>query len=82
MAGSKTMQRQCPLLRGIDPGNYFYFVHSYYADPTDRSLVALESDYGITFTSMVWRENLFATQFHPEKSQAVGLRFLSNFIHL
>jgi glutamine amidotransferase len=57
-------------------------VHSYYAQPLDRSLVALETDYGVRFASMVWRGNLFATQFHPEKSQAVGLRLLKNFIEL
>jgi len=57
-------------------------VHSYYAEPTDRSLVALETDYGVRFAAMVWRDRLFATQFHPEKSQAVGLKMLENFLAL
>ncbi len=72
----------CPLLHGIPEESYVYFVHSYYADPADRSIVALEADYGGRFTAMVWRRSLFATQFHPEKSQAVGLRLLQNFIGL
>jgi len=73
---------ECPLLKGIPEGSFFYFVHSYYADPLDRSLVALESEYGARFTAMIWRDNLFATQFHPEKSQALGLQLLRNFIAL
>ncbi|MBI3010327.1 MAG: imidazole glycerol phosphate synthase subunit HisH, partial [Candidatus Omnitrophica bacterium] len=63
-------QPQCPLLSGIAEGSFFYFVHSFYADPQDRSVIALETDYGVPFAAMVWRDNLFATQFHPEKSQA------------
>ena len=74
--------RSCPLLAGIPAGSYFYFVHSYYADPADRSVVALETEYGSRFTSMIWRDRLFATQFHPEKSQAVGLTLLKNFLAL
>ena len=72
----------CPLLEGIAEGSYFYFVHSYYGDPADRGVVALETDYGVRFTSMVWRQNLYATQFHPEKSQAIGLKLLQNFVTL
>ena len=72
----------CPMLQGIADGSFVYFVHSYYAEPIDRSVVALETDYGGPFASMVWRDNLFATQFHPEKSQAVGLQLLKNFIAL
>ena len=75
-------QKNCSLLRGIPNGSFFYFVHSYYAEPSDRSVVALETDYGRSFASMVWRDKLFATQFHPEKSQAVGLQLLKNFIEL
>ena len=75
-------QPSCPLLRGIAEGSFVYFVHSYYADPRDRSVVALESEYGVTFTAMVWRERLYATQFHPEKSQSVGLQLLRNFVAL
>jgi len=75
-------QGDCPLLRDIPDGSFFYFVHSYYADPADRSTTALETEYGIRFTAMVWRDNLYATQFHPEKSQTVGLKLLQNFIDL
>ncbi len=72
----------CPLLKGIPEGSFFYFVHSYYAVPRDVSCVAGETAYGMSFPSMVWRENLFASQFHPEKSQAIGLRLLKNFVEL
>jgi glutamine amidotransferase len=75
-------QGTCPLLKGIPDGSYFYFVHSFYAEPQDRAMAALETDYGGRFTSMVWRDRLFATQFHPEKSQVIGLRLLKNFIDL
>jgi glutamine amidotransferase len=75
-------QTECPLLEGIPDGSFVYFVHSYYAEPADGALTALETDYGGPFTAMVWRDRLFATQFHPEKSQAVGLRLLKNFIAL
>jgi len=75
-------RRACPLLEGIPDGSYFYFVHSYYGDPTTYADVTLETDYGTRFASMVWRDNIFATQFHPEKSQALGLRLLRNFIAL
>ena len=77
-----TSTQQCPLLSGVPDGSFVYFVHSYYAEPADRSLVALESDYGGRFAAMVWRKNLYATQFHPEKSQAVGLKILENFVKL
>ena len=72
----------CPLLKGVAEGSFFYFVHSYYADPYDRAVVALESDYGMRFPAMIWRDRLFATQFHPEKSQTLGLRLLENFVRL
>ena len=78
----ESAKRTCPLLTGIPASSFFYFVHSYYADPTDRSVVALETEYGGRFASMIWRDRLFATQFHPEKSQAVGLMLLKNFITL
>lgn len=73
---------ECPLLAGVPDGSYFYFVHSYYADPAEGRVTALETDHGVRFTSMVWQGNLYATQFHPEKSQALGLRLLRNFIEL
>jgi len=68
-----------PLLEGIPDGAYFYFLHSYYVVPEDFSVVAATTEYGVEFASMVWRDNLFATQFHPEKSQKLGLRMLENF---
>jgi glutamine amidotransferase len=71
-----------PLLEGIDAAAHFYFVHSYYVSPTDPGVVALETEYGHPFCSMIWRENVYATQFHPEKSQADGLRLLKNFAEL
>jgi len=74
--------RECPLLAGLDPGAYFYFVHSYYARPTDPHLNCALCDYGIRFAAMAWRDQVFATQFHPEKSQRDGLRVLANFAAL
>jgi len=71
-----------PVLEGIADGAFFYFVHSYYVVPDDPQLVAIEADYGGPFCAAVWRDNLFATQFHPEKSQADGLRILKNFAEL
>lgn len=68
-----------PILSDIPDQAYFYFVHSFYVAPEDSSVVATTTDYGVTFTSMVWKDNLFATQFHPEKSQEMGLRILKGF---
>jgi glutamine amidotransferase len=70
------------LLAAIDNGTYFYFVHSYYVEPLDTEMWALEADYGQPFCAAVRRGRLFATQFHPEKSQAAGLRLLSGFAEL
>jgi glutamine amidotransferase len=75
-------QPAAPLLKDIEDGTFFYFVHSYYAVPDDPQLVAIEADYGRPFCAAVWRDNLFATQFHPEKSQASGLKILQNFAEL
>jgi glutamine amidotransferase len=71
-----------PLLRGVPDGASVYFVHSYYVRPRDEALIAARTDYGEPFVSMIARGNLFATQFHPEKSQKVGLQLLSNFAAL
>jgi glutamine amidotransferase len=71
--------RRPPIMDGIPDGASFYFVHSYYVVPKDSELTATTTDYGLDFTSMVWKDNVFATQFHPEKSQALGLRILRNF---
>ena len=69
-----------PVFNGIPDDSNFYFVHSYYVEPDDRSVVAGETDYGITFCSMIIRGNLVATQFHPEKSGEIGLKMYDNFI--
>ncbi len=71
---------ECPLFRGIEDGSHVYFVHSFYPQPEDDSIVACRTDYGGEFASAVWRGNVFATQFHPEKSQGVGLKLLQNFV--
>ncbi len=75
-------QPDCPLFRGVPGGSYVYFVHSFFPQPQDASIVAARTTYGQTFASAVWKENVFATQFHPEKSQAVGLQLLRNFVEL
>ena len=72
----------CPLYRGIDSGSLFYFVHSFFHRPADSSIVATLTTYGSPFASSVWKDNVFATQFHPEKSQKVGLQLLKNFVGL
>lgn len=69
------------LWAGVPSGERFYFVHSYYPAPADPGLVAATCDYGVAFTCAIARDNIFAVQFHPEKSQAAGLRLLSNFVH-
>ncbi|RJQ20837.1 MAG: imidazole glycerol phosphate synthase subunit HisH [Nitrospiraceae bacterium] len=68
-----------PLFENIPDKSYFYFVHSFYVAPDDASIISTTTDYGIEFTSSVWKDNIFAVQFHPEKSQAGGLRMLKNF---
>ena len=73
------LQREVPILKGIPDGSYFYFVHSNFVEPDERGVIAGITEYGVRFTSIIWRDNLFATQFHPEKSQACGLQLLANF---
>ena len=68
-----------PIFREIPDDSYMYFVHSYYVQPEDTNVIATTTDYGIDFTSMIAKDNLFATQFHPEKSQKIGLQILRNF---
>ncbi len=72
----------CPLLKDIQPDAHFYFVHSYFVAPTVGSQRWLNCDYGGQFCAAVWQDNLFATQFHPEKSQRDGLQMLRNFAEL
>ena len=74
-----TVQRAAPPLQGIASGEHFYFVHSYCVEPRDRAVVATMTDYGAPFVSSVWKDNIFACQFHPEKSQAAGLTIVKNF---
>lgn len=69
-----------PVFDGIEDGAYFYFVHSYYPAPESRDVVIGETEYGLRFASVLARDNLVATQFHPEKSGADGLRFYANFL--
>lgn len=76
----KLVKADCPLYRGIPDGSHFYFVHSFHPRPEDDSIVATLTDYGESFASSVWKDNVFATQFHPEKSQKVGLQLLRNFV--
>jgi glutamine amidotransferase len=76
------IRRPAPILEGLATGTYVYFVHSYYVAPRDPAVIATETHYSAPFCSMIWRKNLFATQFHPEKSQADGLRILKNFAEL
>ena len=73
-------QAEHPLLAGLRDGNYAYFVHSYHAQPVDQSCVLATTDYGYEFPSIVAQGNVWGLQFHPEKSQDVGLRLLRNFV--
>jgi len=75
-------RRRPPIFAGIEDQTHFYFVHSYYVVPTDDAIVAGEAEYPDPFCAMIWHENLFATQFHPEKSQDAGLKVLQNFAEL
>jgi glutamine amidotransferase len=77
-----TRKTDSPLLRGLADGAGVYFVHSYHVIPRDESVIATTTDYGRPFVSSIWRDNLMATQFHPEKSQKSGLRILKNFARL
>jgi glutamine amidotransferase len=76
------IERPAPILAGLPEDPFFYFVHSYYVEPADPGVTAGTTEYGIRFTSIIWRDNLFATQYHPEKSQASGLQILRNFAAL
>ncbi|MEF9438077.1 MAG: imidazole glycerol phosphate synthase subunit HisH [Candidatus Mariimomonas ferrooxydans] len=73
------IQKNNPLLSGIKDRTYFYFVHSFYIVPENTSIISTTTDYGLEFASMICKDNIFAVQFHPEKSQTTGLRILENF---
>jgi imidazole glycerol-phosphate synthase subunit HisH len=76
------IKQKHPVLEGIESGSFYYFVHSYYVDPDDKSLIATTTDYGIEFASSIAKGNIFASQFHPEKSQKKGLKLLDNFARM
>jgi glutamine amidotransferase len=78
----EAIQLDNPLLGESETAPYFYFVHSFYCEPQDRSVIWLECDYGGRFCAAIHKDNIFATQFHPEKSQQVGLRLLEKFVAL
>lgn len=79
---SVTLTKDSPMFNGIQTGDYFYFVHSYYCAPSDPGVIAATTDYGDPFVSSVETANIFACQFHPEKSQALGLKLLRNFLDI
>jgi glutamine amidotransferase len=73
------LKKQDPLLVGIEPGSFVYFVHSFYVEPAAEEITLASTDHGIEFAAIVHKDNVWATQFHPEKSQKVGERLLDNF---
>ncbi len=73
------IERRAPIYEGVEDGSFVYFVHSFYVVPDDPGVIATTTDYGISFCSSIWRDNVMATQFHPEKSQQIGLHILKNF---
>lgn len=75
----RQVAEDCPMFDGVDDDAFFYLVHSYYVAPADEVIIAGRTEYGIDYCSVAWKDNVFATQFHPEKSQADGLRLLRNF---
>jgi len=78
----KIKSRGCSILRNVPNKSYVYFCHSYYPSPADKEISAATTDYGINFSSIVWQDNVYGVQFHPEKSQAVGLKIIENFVKL
>ena len=77
-----TWDKPVPHLSGVPQGSYVYFAHSYYVVPAQAQLTATVTDYGYRYCSAIWNDNVFATQFHPEKSQTVGLTILKNFVSM
>lgn len=76
------IRRPAPCFAGIGPDPSVYFVHSYYVQPADSGIIAAEAEYPLPFTAAIWKDNVFATQFHPEKSQKVGLSMLESFARI
>jgi glutamine amidotransferase len=79
---SVKIKQHHPLLEGVPDDEFFYFVHSFYVDPTDPAMIVGETDYGVSFASIVAYKNVFATQFHPEKSSGICLKIYENFVKL
>ena len=79
---SVEMRKKSPLFEGVEDNSYFYFVHSYYPNPKDKKTIAGVSKYGVEFPSVIVKDNVYATQFHPEKSGEIGLKILKNFAKL
>ncbi len=75
-------EKRCPLFKGVKDKSFVYFCHSYYCLPREKSIIAAETYYGRKYTSVVWKDNIFGVQFHPEKSQSTGLQILKNFLSL
>ena len=78
----KIRKMLCPLLKGLEDSSDVYFCHSYYPKADDIQIVAASTEYVVDFPSVIWQNNVYATQFHPEKSQAIGLKILENFVNL
>jgi len=78
----KKVTSECPLLKDIPDSAYLYFCHSYYPQPKDKNVIAATTDYGLEFSSVVWQDNIYGVQFHPEKSQKIGLKIIENFVKL
>jgi glutamine amidotransferase len=78
----RVRRQDCPLLNDVQDNAYAYFCHSYYPEPVDKEVIAATTEYGIEFASIIWQQNVFGIQFHPEKSQEVGLKILKNFVNL
>lgn len=78
----KIIAEKCPLLKGVADDAQVYFCHSYYPVPADKAIISATSDYGAEFAALLWKDNVYGAQFHPEKSQAVGLKIIENFVQL
>jgi len=76
------ISQECPLLKDILKNPYVYFCHSYYPDPKEKNVIASTTNYGTDFPSVIWKENIYGVQFHPEKSQSIGLKIIENFVKL
>ena len=76
---SIAIKRRPPSLQDVPDGSHVYFVHSFHVVPEDKNVIATTTDYGFDFVSSIWKDNIVATQFHPEKSQALGLSILKRF---